>query len=1081
MPRLALATLAAVLVATGASAQPVDVTFRFVPDLTSSVISPVERAFVPGTMPPGTMNDWGPNNAGVIQPGAASQATYVPQLNEYRYTVAVDAGSVHQYKIHYHTTSSPSSGQWITDPLGTETVGSDNNSVVRVTDPMVFQIAREQGGTGQVQAVSAGVFGTADVSSVQFTVNETTYTTGVTDTGDGVYRLELPAPVEPGAFVRVVATDAQGRTASAEVGQIPPTVTDRPVPDGLEDGITYDPNDSSRAWLVLRAPGKQYVYALGDFNGWTADDDALMFRDDAAPLGTRWWIELNGLKTGSEVPFYYWVDGQIRVADPYTTKVYYPGEAGYPAGAERHAVGVLTPGAAEFAWTDAGFEPPAQQDLVIYELLVRDFVAEHSFTALADTLDYLERLGVNAIELMPVSEFDGDESWGYNPAFHLALDKYYGTPDEFKAFVDAAHARGIAVILDVVYNHATGQSPLIRLYNDGDFGPPTADNPWANREATHPFNVFNDLDHTSPLTQLWLDKANRFWADEYHVDGYRYDLTGGFYQTGSYFEYNPQRIGVLKRMMGALWETNPETVVILEHLVENGQEWRELAAYRGAQGARPGPVLWHNMNREYSQGAMGYPTASDFPSTLTETYTPNWAGGVPVPNAVTYMESHDEQWLMYRTRAYGNVSGTYNTRDLFTALDRQRLAGVFFLTVPGPRMLWQFGELGYGGGPGECLVNGDYPGECSAGVPGRVANKPYPLGLLVRRRRAVRQRLRWCAHGRERAGAWRAARGVPDVGGAARPPPVVRPVPERRHRRRDSAGADGRPLDQALAPDRRQRPADPGRGRGQLRRYRDDGHAGLPRDRHLVRVLLRRPAGGRRRRDGADAAAGRVPGLHRRRRAVAGRQPGRRRRRGRPGRARRGPGLGLPQPDRQRGDGAGVASPASGPPGRDVRRARPPRGHARRRRLRRGRAPAGGRHLGAPGQRLRRPLGRAIAPDDRRTVAATHALDTPPARYDPHAPSDSAATRRPALGACRPAGGPGRLRSGHAGGGGEAGRRPAAGQLARRRRSAGAAGLGRPTRSGTRSSPSASPTATRRTTPRGRRWRTPTPSATIGP
>ena len=724
MSRFVLAALAAVLVAAGASAQPVDVTFRFVPDLTAPPISPVERAFVPGTMPPGTVNDWGPNTNGVIQPGAASQATYVPALDEYRYTVALDAGSVHQYKIHYHPTSSPSSGQWITDPLGTETVGSDNNSVVRVADPFVFQIAREQNGTDQIQAVSAGVFGTAAVSSVRFTVNETVYTTGITNTGDGVYLLELPAPVPPGAFVRVEATDAAGRTASAEVGQIPPTVTDRPVPDGLEDGITTDPTDPTRAWLVLRAPGKQYVYALGSFNGWTADASSLMFRDDAAPLGTRWWIELTGLTPGAEVPFYYWVDGQIRVADPYTTKVYYPGEAGYPAGAEQHAVGVLTPGAAEFAWTDAGFQAPAQEDLVIYELLVRDFVRAHSFTALTDTLDYLERLGVNAIELMPVSEFDGDESWGYNPAFHLALDKYYGTPDQFKAFVDAAHARGMAVILDVVYNHATGQSPLVRLYNDGDFGPPTAANPWANREATHPFNVFNDLDHTSPLTQLWLDKANRFWADEYHVDGYRFDLTGGFYQTGSYFEYNPQRIGVLKRMMGALWETNPDTYVILEHLVENGQEWRELAAYRGQAGARPGPVLWHKMNREYSQSAMGYPTASDFPSTLTETWTPNWAGGVPVPNAVTYMESHDEQWLMYRTRRYGNASGGYNTRDLFTALDRQRLAAVFFLTVPGPRMLWQFGELGYGGGPGECLVEGDYPGECASGAPGRVANKP---------------------------------------------------------------------------------------------------------------------------------------------------------------------------------------------------------------------------------------------------------------------------------------------------------------------------------------------------------------------
>jgi glycosidase len=716
-----LALLASAGLWTGAPAyaQPVDVTFRFLPDLTTPPISPVSRAFVPGSF-----NDWGPNASGQIATGAPSQATYEPALNEYRYTTTLQAGQSYAYKVHYHRNGAGTDWVWLTDPLGTETTGPNNDSVVRVEDPFVFQIAREQNGTDAVQAVSAGVFGTAAVTAVTFTVNETTYTDGIENTGDGVYRLTLPEAVGPGAYVRVEATDADGRTASAEVGTIPPDVTDAPVPDGLEDGITYDPADPTRAWLVLRAPGKQFVYALGDFNGWTADEDALMVRDDTDALGTRWWIEITGLTPGVDSAFQYWVDGLIRVTDPYTTKVVYPGESGYPAGAVDHAVGVLTPGAEAFPWTDQDYVPPAQEDLVIYELLVRDFLRDHSFTALTDTLDYLERLGVNAIELMPVSEFDGDESWGYNPAFHLALDKYYGTPDEFKAFVDAAHARGMAVILDVVYNHATGQSPLVRLYNQGDFGPPTPDNPWANVEATHPFNVFNDLDHTSPLTQLWLDKANRFWADEYHVDGYRFDLTGGFYQTGSYFEYNPQRIGILTRMMDALWATNPNTIVILEHLVENGREWRELAAHRAGDDARPGPLLWHHMNREYSQSAMGYPTASDFPSTLTETWSPNWAGGIPVPNAVTYMESHDEQWMMYRNEAYGNAAGDYDVTDLFTGLDRQRLAGVFFFTVPGPRMLWQFGELGYGAGPGECLVNGDYPGECPNGVPGRVSNKP---------------------------------------------------------------------------------------------------------------------------------------------------------------------------------------------------------------------------------------------------------------------------------------------------------------------------------------------------------------------
>ncbi|WP_420455166.1 alpha-amylase family glycosyl hydrolase [Rubrivirga sp.] len=718
MSRTLLAALVLLALAAPATAQPVDVTFRFLPDLTTPPISPVTRAFVPGSF-----NDWGPNNGGQIETGAPSRAKYQPALNEYRYTTTLQAGQMYAYKVHIHRNAAGTDYEWYTDPLGTETTGPNSDSVVRVEDPFVFQIAREQNGTGEVRAVSAGVFGTADVESVTFTVNEATYTDGVEDTGDGIYRLTLPAPVAPGAFVRVTATDAQGRTATAEVGTIPPEVTDAPVPDGLEDGITVDPDDPTRAWLVLRAPGKQFVYALGSFNGWTADDDALMFRDDTDPLGTRWWIELTGLAPGQEATFQYWVDGQTRVADPYATKVYYPGESAYPAGAVDFAVGAFTPGAAPFPWTDDDWQTPDPENLVVYELLLRDFLRADNFTALTDTLDYLVDLGVTAIELMPVSEYDGDESWGYNPAFHLALDKHYGTPDAFKAFVDAAHARGLAVILDVVYNHATGQSPLVRLYNQGDFGAPTAENPWANPQARHPFNVFNDLDHSSPLTRLWLDKANRFWMREYHVDGYRFDLSKGFVQScgsggpctdANFSAYNPARIETLTRMADALWAEHPDAIVILEHFADAAEE-RELAEH-GRDAGFPGMTLWANMTDAYAEAAMGY--LGDRAS-FARAYPPQ--NGFPLSGQIAYMESHDEQWMLYKVRTFGNRVAGYDTRDLSTALDRKRLATVFFLTTPGPKMLWQFGEVGFGGGPGECLVPNN---DCPPGTPGRVDNKP---------------------------------------------------------------------------------------------------------------------------------------------------------------------------------------------------------------------------------------------------------------------------------------------------------------------------------------------------------------------
>lgn len=741
MKRAWLLAVLLALAALPAAAQPIDVTFRFLPDLTWPPIEPVVRAFVPGEF-----NNWGPNSNGQIQEGAPSQMTYHEALAEYRYTVALTPGQTVQYKIHYHQTSSPASGVWISDPLNPRTNPNDNNnSVLTVTDPLAFQLAREQNEDGQVVAVSAGLFGTEAFTSIQFQVNAGPLTDGLAhyDAESGIFRYELPQPIAAPGYFRIVATDALGRTIDEEVGLLPPQVVDLPRPAGLEDGITYV--DASTVRLSLFAPHKSFVHVIGDVTDWEVDPDFLMYRDaggadPATADSVWWWIELDGLAPGEDVRFQYLVDGSLRIADPYSALVLLPEDGGipgsafpdrppYPQEAAGAPVTLLQPGRAPYEWQVEDFQPPAQEDLVIYELLLRDFLAAHDYDTLADTLDYLARLGVNAIELMPVAEFGGNVNWGYQPTFHLALDKYYGPPDQFKAFVDAAHARGIAVLLDVVYNHADQPSPLVTLYGC------TEASPYANSPARHPFSVFCDLDHTYSGTQYWLDRANRWWIDEYRVDGYRFDLTGGFMQSGNFFGYNAQRVAILKRMMAALWEAHPQAIIILEHLIESQQEWRELGTF-GRDEGWPGPLLWNNMNHAYSESTMGYLNAG---SNLRASYPPNWVGQLPVDAAVTYMESHDEQWMMYKNIAYGACAnypsggngcntdpGAYNIRDLHVALERQKLAGTFFFTIPGPRMLWQFGELGYGWGDAgeQCLVNGDYPGECPNGVPGRTAPKP---------------------------------------------------------------------------------------------------------------------------------------------------------------------------------------------------------------------------------------------------------------------------------------------------------------------------------------------------------------------
>jgi hypothetical protein len=315
---------------------------------------------------------------------------------------------------------------------------------------------------------------------------------------------------------------------------------------------------------------------------------------------------------------------------------------------------------------------------------LRDFIEAHDWQTLTDTLEYFSRLGINAIELMPVNEFEGNESWGYNPSFYFAPDKYYGPGDDLRAFVDSCHGRGIAVIIDMVLNHSYGQSPLVQLYFDDATGKVTPENPWYNVESPNPvFSWGYDFNHESPLTREFVDRVTRFWLTAYQVDGFRFDFTKGFTNTpGDGGAYDGARIEILKRMADKIWEVDPDAYVILEHLAENSEE-KVLSDY--------GMMLWGNLNYNYNEATMGYHEngKSDF----------SWISyqkrGWSQPHLVGYMESHDEERLMYKNLTYGNSSAVYDIQELPTALERMELAGVFFFPVPGPKMIWQFGEVGY--------------------------------------------------------------------------------------------------------------------------------------------------------------------------------------------------------------------------------------------------------------------------------------------------------------------------------------------------------------------------------------------------
>jgi glycosidase len=512
----------------------------------------------------------------------------------------------------------------------------------------------------------------------------------------------LHTATNPGTnLLEFVANDGTNEIIDSIYYTVNPTIVTTDPPVGLKNGANYI-NDTT-VILQLYAPEKEYVYVIGDFNNWLPSEDYYM---NLSTDSTTWWLELPTLVAGQKYAYQYYIDGSLKLADPLSTLVLdpsndgainattYPDRHPYPTGKTTGFVTVIQPGAPQYQWQNTTFTGPANKDLVIYELLVRDFVAKHNYQTIIDTLDYLDRLGINAIELMPPAEFENNESWGYNPSYHMALDKYYGTPAKFKELVDSCHARGIAVIVDMVLNHAFGQNSMVNMYWDAANNRTAANSPWFNAVCPHqPYCWGYDFDHTKQATKNYIDQVNRYWIQEYNVDGFRFDYTKGFINNGNGF--SQERINILKRMADSIWAVKSNAYIILEHWCDNAEE-KQLAEY--------GMMLWGNLTSAYQDAAMGYVSTSNVSQGIYSART--WTA----PHLVAYMESHDEERMMFKNLTYGSTTNpNHNTKNSFVALGRMQTAAVIFLTQPGPKMLWQFEELGY---------------DISIDNPCRVCNKP---------------------------------------------------------------------------------------------------------------------------------------------------------------------------------------------------------------------------------------------------------------------------------------------------------------------------------------------------------------------
>src|SRR5436190_13025163 len=477
-----------------------------------------------------------------------------------------------------------------------------------------------------------------------------------------------------------------------------------PLPAGVRNGINYAANNTE-ATLVLYAPGKTRVSVIGEFAGsnWTEQSQFLM---NNTPDGNYWWLKITGLTPGTEYAYQYLVDGTLKIADPYAEKILdpynnndqgipastYPGLKPYPTGLTTGIVSVLQTNAPTYTWVNNNFARPDKRNLFIYELLVRDFVATHDWKTIKDTLTYLKRLGVNAIEIMPFNEFEGNNSWGYNPDFYFAPDKYYGPKNTLKEFVDACHSNGIAVVMDIALNHSFGLSPLVQLYWDAANNRPAANNPWFNPVPKHAFNVGYDMNHESAATQYYFSRIVEHWLQEYKLDGFRFDLSKGFTQTqtcdasgnncnvGGWSNYDASRVAIWKKYYDTVQLKSPGAYAILEHFAADNEEI-ELSNY--------GMLLWGNMNYNFNEASMGFINTSDISRGLYS------VRGWNKPYLVTYMESHDEERMAFKNISFGNSSGAYNIKDTTISLLRNAMSAAFLMSMPGPKMIWQFGELGY--------------------------------------------------------------------------------------------------------------------------------------------------------------------------------------------------------------------------------------------------------------------------------------------------------------------------------------------------------------------------------------------------
>ena len=399
-----------------------------------------------------------------------------------------------------------------------------------------------------------------------------------------------------------------------------------------------------------------------------------------------------------------------------------------------------------FPWEDDEFTVPEIHDLVVYELMVDEF--NGNFDGVIARLDYLSGLGVNAIEFMPLTNVPEPFRWGYMPLSFFAPEDRYGGAQGLKRLVNECHKRNIAVIVDAVYAHAHPEFPYNRIYQTVDIV-----NPMMGRFAEDSFGV--GTDYSKNFTREFFLSVNRYWLDQYHVDGFRYDYVPGFFdgplgvgyarlvfETYQYSKNIPRFAdsrGHSRLIQCA--EHLPDPKGILKHTYSNAcwqnallDKAEDMAHYRYVDDR-----FAHLLDLQF----LGYPDKYN-----------NDAEGDSIPvSAFQYIETHDHSRLITRF-------GTVETRDAFGQPYGDRLSYWFKLqplvialyTCQGVPMLWQGQEFAENysvpsGGYVRILAKRPMHWEFFYDQAGRGLIRLYrTMGRLRREHRSLRSRNSWYYH-----------------------------------------------------------------------------------------------------------------------------------------------------------------------------------------------------------------------------------------------------------------------------------------------------------------------------------------------